>query len=298
MNNKLDFYRVFDEAASSLSFSKAAKQLYISQSAVSQSIQQLEKELDCKLFIRLSKGVALTKEGSLLYSYIHNAMNLVDLAEKRLQERKGLTSGTLIIGAGDTISSSYLLPYFEMFHTLYPKVKIQMVNRTSLEMLELIHKEQVDIAFVNLPIKDDSVHVIPCFQVHDIFVCGSKYHDEQLHTLQDIADRPLILLEENSNSRRYVEEYFEQHHIKLAPQIEIGAHELLLQLAKINLGVSCVIKEFSLDFLQRQDVFEMKLKHPIPARYIGCVTTKKNQLSPAAAKFLSLMEVDQHKICI
>lgn len=178
MNNKLDFYRVFDEAASLLSFSKAAKKLYISQSAVSQSIQQLEKELDCKLFIRQSKGVALTKEGSLLYSYIHNAMNLVDLAEKRLQERKGLSAGTLIIGAGDTISSNYLLPYLETFHTLYPKVKLQMVNRTSLEMLDLIHGEQVDIAFINLPIKDDAVHVIPCFSVHDIFVCGSKYHEE------------------------------------------------------------------------------------------------------------------------
>lgn len=295
MNNKLDFYRVFDEAASLLSFSKAAKKLYISQSAVSQSIQQLEKELDCKLFIRQSKGVALTKEGSLLYSYIHNAMNLVDLAEKRLQERKGLSAGTLIIGAGDTISSNYLLPYLETFHTLYPKVKLQMVNRTSLEMLDLIHGEQVDIAFINLPIKDDVVHVIPCFSVHDIFVCGSKYHDEQLHTLQDISERPLILLEQNSNSRRYVEEYFEKHHVKLTPQIEIGAHELLLQLAKINLGVSCVIKEFSYDFLERGDVFEMKLKDPIPARFIGCVTTKKNQLSPAAAAFLSLIQIDMSK---
>lgn len=290
MNGKLDSYRIFDEAASALSFSSAAKNLYISQSAVSQAIRQLELDLDCTLFNRSSKGVSLTKEGSLLYSYVHNAINLMELAEKRLNERKSLVSGTLIIGAGDTISSNFLLPYLEQFHTIYPKVKIQMMNRTSLEMLDLIHEEKVDLAFVNLPLKDERVHIFPCFQVHDIFVCGNKYNDNIRHSLQDISERPLILLENNSNSRRYVEEYFASRHVQLRPQIEIGAHELLLQLARINLGVSCVIKEFSMDFLERGYVYEMKLDQPIPPRSIGCVYLKKAQPSPAAQKFLSLIQ--------
>lgn len=290
MNAKLDYYRIFNEAASSLSFSQAAKNLYISQSAISQAIRQLELELQCKLFIRGAKGVSLSKEGKLLFSYIHNAMNLVDLAEKKLNDYKSLDAGTLIIGAGDTISSIYLLPFLEKFHTLYPKIKIQMINRTSIEMNALVHQEKVDIAFVNLPINDDTLLITPCLKVHDIFVCGDKYQDDQLHTLKDMSERPLILLENNSNSRRYVEEYFEASHIQLHPQIEIGAHELLLQLAHINLGVSCVIKEFSQTFLEEGYVFEMKLRKPIPPRYIGCVTLKKNPLSSAAQKFYALIQ--------
>lgn len=290
MTSKLDTYRVFDEAATQNSFSLAAEKLYITQSAVSQAIRQLEHELACKLFIRGSKGVSLTKEGELLYSYIHNAMNLVDIAEKRLQERKQLTFGTLVIGAGDTISSRYLLPYLEKFHTLYPKVKLQMVNRTSLEMIDLIHQEKVDIAFLNLPLEDETLTIHPCLEVHDIFVCGSKYKDQQLHTLQDMSERPLILLEKNSNSRRYIDDHFAKHRVTLQPQIEIGAHELLLELARINLGVSCVIKEFSQEALEQGQVFEMRLKDPIPPRFIGCATLKKNQLSPASQKFLALIQ--------
>lgn len=291
MNSKLESYRMFHEAAITLSFSQAAKNLYISQSAISQAMKQLELELDCKLFVRGGKGVSLTKDGTLLYTYVHDALELVGTAEKKLSEQKTLTSGTLVIGAGDTISSQYLLPYLEQFHNLYPKVKIQMINRTSLEMLELIKKEKVDVAFVNTPMEDEAISLTNCLEVHDIFVCGNKYKDaKKSYSFSDIAQTPLILLEANSNSRRYIDECFAKEHIHLLPQIEIGAHELLLQLARINLGVSCVIKEFSKDFLDAGYVYEMPLKKALPARYIACATLRKNPASAAVSKLLDLLQ--------
>ena len=133
MNIKLEQYKIFNEAASTLSFSLAARNLFISQSAVSQAIHTLEKELNTQLFIRQSKGVLLTKEGKLLAQKISAALALITSAENQIVNQHELTKGELTIGAGDTLSENYIMPYLVKFNKLYPQVIIKMVNRTSLE---------------------------------------------------------------------------------------------------------------------------------------------------------------------
>ncbi|WP_455678025.1 LysR family transcriptional regulator [Sharpea azabuensis] len=124
MNTKLEQYRIFNEAATTLSFSKAAHHLYISQSAVSQAINSLEKELDVKLFIRLSKGVILTPEGEMMHKNIAEALTLISSAENKLTSFKELKSGSLTIGAGDALCEHYLLNYIVHFRKLYPNISL------------------------------------------------------------------------------------------------------------------------------------------------------------------------------
>ena len=95
MITKLDLYKVFCQVGKSKSFSKAAKELFMTQPAVSQSIMQLEKELDIRLFNRNSKGVSLTNEGKLLFEYINSAINLIKVGEEKILEFKDLTVGEL-----------------------------------------------------------------------------------------------------------------------------------------------------------------------------------------------------------
>ncbi|MEI2400806.1 LysR family transcriptional regulator, partial [Paenibacillus phytohabitans] len=120
MIGKLDLYNVFTVVAKNGSFSKAAKDLFMTQPAVSQSMMQLERELDIRLFNRTPKGVTLTNEGKLLFEYVHSAMNLLNVGEEMILEFKNLTKGELRIGVGDTISKYFLLSYLEIFHTEYP----------------------------------------------------------------------------------------------------------------------------------------------------------------------------------
>lgn len=296
MNIKLEQYKIFHEAASTLSFSIASRNLFISQSAVSQAIKQLEKEMHTKLFIRNPKGVSLTNEGKLLYSYISNALELITTAENKISNMLELTEGQLIIGAGDTIVSCFLLPYLEQFHRLYPKVKLQVINRTSLEVIDLIKTGKIDIGFLNLPIDDEALQVIPCIEVHDIFIGGTDYKDsDKLYTMDELSKLPLILLEKNSNTRNHTDEQFHKHGIVLQPEIEIGAHELLLQFAHINLGVSCAVKEFSEKQLKENYVYELKQKTPLPARNIGYAYSKRITLNTAANHFLELLSTGLKK---
>ncbi|WP_291563960.1 MULTISPECIES: LysR family transcriptional regulator [unclassified Clostridium] len=292
MINKLDLYKIFCQVAECESFSKASKILYMTQPAVSQAIMQLEKELDIRLFTRTPKGVNLTKEGQLLYEYTSSAINLISVGEKKLEEVKNLMVGDLQIGVGDTISRYFLLPFLEKFHSKYPNIKLKIINRTTLELCDMLKSGEIDIAIGNLPIKDSSLEIRKCIDIRDVFVCGEKYKEKLSEpiSLEELAELPLILLETNSNSRLYVEKYMLSKGIKMKPEIELGSHELLLEFAKINLGISCVIKEFSQEYLKNGLLYEVKLTEEIPKRSIGICFLKNISLSPSSTKFVEILE--------
>ncbi len=289
MKTKLDYYRIFYETARHASFSLAARQLYVSQSAVSQCIRQLEKDLKVQLFVRSRRGVTLTGEGQLLFQKVEAAIQSLEQGETMLARLHHLESGWLVIAAGDTITSQYLLPYLEKFHAMYPGVRLEMANSYSQNMLQRVKEGKAELAFVNLPVEDEELEIEPCLQVHDLFVCGPEHPVKQSYSWEDMTQEPLILLEENSTSRRSLEEQFRKKGLELKPQIEIAAHDLLLRFASIHLGVSCVIEEFSREALERGDVRPMKLEPPLPARSIGCAWLRHSVLSPAAKAFLELI---------
>ena len=119
MKTKLDYYRIFYETARFASFSTAAKNLYISQSAISQCIHQLESDLGTILFVRSRRGVSLTSEGEILFKKVESAMQSIEQGETLLARLHHLESGSLAIAASDTITGRYLLPYLEKFHIKY-----------------------------------------------------------------------------------------------------------------------------------------------------------------------------------
>ena len=294
MVTKLDLYKVFCQVGKSKSFSKASKELYMTQPAVSQSIMQLEREMDVRLFNRTPKGVSLTNEGELLFEYVNSAINLIKAGEEKILEFKDLTMGELKIGVGDTISKHFLLEHLEFFHNRYPNLKFKIINGTTLELCALIKSGEIDIAICNLPVDDPSLEVIPCRDVRDIFVCGDKYKDLAKYkiSLQEIVKYPLIFLEPSSNSRKYVEKFMLSEGIEISPEFELGSFDLLLEFAKINLGIACVVKEFSKDYLEKEVLYEINLLEEIPKRSIGVCYLKSVPLSLASTKFVEILSCD------
>jgi len=292
MRGNLETYRIFAEVARRRSFSAAARVLYISQPAVSLAIMNLEKELGCRLFIRSPKGVSLTYEGQLLHEYVESALNLVNMGETKISELRNLEAGELRIGVGDTISRYFLLPHLVQFHQVYPKINIRIINRTTPELCSLVKSGEIDLAICNLPVKDTVLKVKKCLTVHDIFVCGDRFRDicRSPVSLEKIASLPLIFLEKKSNSRQYVEEYILSRGIKINAGIELGSHDLLLEFARFNFGVACVIEEFSREYLEKGLIWKVELTEPIPERAIGFCSLKSVPLSPASARFVEIVE--------
>ncbi|MEG2814158.1 MAG: LysR family transcriptional regulator, partial [Oscillospiraceae bacterium] len=275
MNAKLELFKIYKTVCDNQNITKAAQELFVSQSAVSQAIKQLEQQAGVTLLNRNKQGVTMTAEGKVLFSYVSSAVNLLQTAQNKLEDMKTLAMGTLKIAASDTISQYLLLKKLEQYSKQYPAIKLQIVNRTSKESIELLKLGKVDIAFVNMPIFDDEITVTKYFKIHDIFVVpkGSEYL-KKTYTLEEISKLPLILLEEKSNSRFCVQEHFLNNGITIRPEIELGSHELLLLFAKINLGVSCVIKEFSTQYFDSLSPLKIEKSQELPARYIGIAYLK------------------------
>ncbi|MBQ6855501.1 MAG: LysR family transcriptional regulator, partial [Lachnospiraceae bacterium] len=263
--------------------------LYISQPAISQCINQLENDLHVQLFVRTRKGVSLTNEGKLLYQKVEHALNMLEQGERQLDRLRHLESGELKIAAGDTITTHFLLKYLEEFHASYPDIRIEMANSYSSQMLSLVKEGKADLAFVNMPLSDEELVIEPCFEIEDVFVCGPEFEKKPSYTWDEVSALPLILLEKNSSSRRFLENNFNGKNLSLNPQIEVAVHDLLIRFASIHLGIACVIEQFSRDELQKGIIQKIHLDPPLPKRSIGCAYLRNAPLSYAAKAFMDLI---------
>lgn len=291
----LDLYKIFCTVVKSGNMSSAAKELYISQPAVSMSIKQLEERFGKPLLIRSSKGITPTAEGSVIFEYLNQALDLIDTAEKKYMEMAHLEIGEVRIGANDTILNYYLLPYIKKFVESHQTITFKATNHTSGETVKMLKSGEVDIGFVNLPIDiDKNLDVIKCIDVEDCLIGGVKYKHlakDGIH-INELANLPILLLEKTSNTRKFLEKSIAQHGFILEPNIELGSNDLLIEFAKINLGVTFVTKQFSVNKIDNKTVFEIPLKEKLPKRSIGLVKLKNVALSYAATRFVNLLGIE------
>ena len=287
MSVKLELYKVFKEVAEAGNITAAAQALFLSQSAVSQSIKQLETDLQTRLFARNSRGVSLTPEGKMLYEYVRSAISLLETGEAKLSQTHELQLGHLTIGASDTVASQFLLPYLDSFHRQYPAIRIQIVSGRSHKILSLLQSGKVDIAFASTPQETASLETHPCFSTHQVFIAAADYPCDFDHeyTLEEIAAFPLILLDRKASSRLYLEKFFLQNGLHLDPEIELGSRSLLVDLAGIGFGVAGVTKEFVQKDLERGDLKELKTTFTIPPRSVDLCVLRDVPLTAAAQRF-------------
>ena len=287
MSVKLELYKVFKEVAEAGNITAAAQALFLSQSAVSQSIKQLETDLQTRLFARNSRGVSLTAEGKMLYEYVRSAISLLETGEAKLSQTHELQLGHLTIGASDTVASQFLLPYLDSFHRQYPAIRIQIVSGRSHKILSLLQSGKVDIAFASTPQEATSLETHPCFATHQIFVASADYNCDfdHVYSLKEISQFPLILLDRKASSRLYLEKFFLQNGLHLDPEIELGSRSLLVDLAGIGFGVAGVTKEFVQKDLERGDLKELQTDFEIPARSVDMCTLRDVPMTAAAQRF-------------
>ena len=287
---RLELYRVFLEVAKQGNISAAAQNLFISQSAVSQSVKQLEEQLQVRLFSRSTRGVSLTSEGKLLLEYVSHALGLLQSGEEKIAASRQLLTGELIIGASDTVTKTYLLSRLEAFHKDYPDIRIRILNGTTSMVLDYLHAGQVDIAFASEAPDETVYSVRHCVDTHTIFVAAPDYLEfDKVYTMEEIAALPLILLERKASSRVYVERYFQEHGVQIHPEIELGSHNLLISLARIGLGVACVTEEFSLSGLSRGVIVPLTTDFEIPPRAVTMCTLQGVTPTSAANRFMDFI---------
>lgn len=294
MNVNFELYKIFYTVAKELSFSRAASKLFMSQSAVSQNIRQLEEKLETSLFNRTTKQVSLTQDGQTLLEHVEPAVHMLHNGEQHLTEMKTLERGQLHIGASDTICKHYLLAFFKEYHTLYPQIELKVTNRTSIKCVDLLNQGAVDLIVTNLPNThiSEEMDVIETATFKDVFIASSdriiakSNAASPAYSLEDLSQEPILMLTKSTTTSEYLYQLFADVGLKINPAIELGSIDLLVDLATIDLGISFV-PDFCVPTNNTLQTLPTDL--PIPERHLGIATHTKRPLTEASKRFIELL---------
>lgn len=289
MNINFELYKIFYFAAKNLNYSKAAEELFVSQSSISQSIKNLETALNIKLFYRSGRNIKLTQEGEALFNHVEQAYHLLEMGEKNIQAYQSLEEGQIKIGASDTITKFILIPFIKSFHKMYPKIKLHIINRPSPRCMDLLQKGEIDIGLINIDPKTNyskfDLNIFDAFE--NIFIAPKSFEHLKRRNipLKELKDLPLISLEENSTTRRIFNKFTEDHKIEYQPDFEFGSMELIVEMTKIEMGIGFVADKTAQSAIDEESVFKIDLKEEVPKIDVGMITRKNVPMSIAVKKF-------------
>ena len=293
MNIDFELYRIFYVVANHSNITKASEELSISQPAISKSIKNLEEQLGGQLFVRTKRGVVLTEEGKEFYNYIKQAIEYINNAENKFTELINLETGCIKIGISTTLTKEFLLPYLEEFHSLYPKIDIQIITNLTSELIPKLRNGLIDIVILNLIDKNyaNDIDVIKCRKINDCFVVNNKYKDliDKEISIKDLNNYPLILQAKGSNTREFLDNFARENGVVLKPNIELASYSLVVEFSKIGLGVGYATKEYVQKAIKNKELYELKIKEKIPSRYIGIALSNNHLPNFSTRKLIEII---------
>lgn len=272
----LSAYRIFNAVAKTENISVAAKELYISQPAISKAIAKLEQNMSVSLFTRNSRGVKLTEEGKQLYNYTKVAFNTLKEGEDAMKRIHRLGIGHIRIGVSTTLCKYLLLPYLKSFVEENPHIRFTIQCQSTFQTLALIEDGKLDIGLIGKSDNMKDLEFRKFGEIEDIFISSPTYIDNlnireggKLSNIAMFEVGNLMLLDEKNITRVYIENYFTDNGIRTEQVLEVSSMDLLIEFAKTGLGIACVIKEFVKEELSNHSLVEIKLPNKIAKREVG-----------------------------
>lgn len=294
MEQNLNLYQVFYEVAKCSSISVAAQKLYISQPAVSKSISKLELNLQTTLFHRSSRGVALTKEGDVLFKQVDLALSSIRKGEAFIRQSSTQDITELSIGVSTTLCKYVLLPALHKFMLDHPRVKLTISCQPTDETIKSIQAGSLSLGLIAITSAYPDIAYLPLDEIQDIFVATKDYLNEfpsyDEHNTDFLNQASFILLNKENVSRKHVEDYLLTHSITLKNMIEVNNMDLSIEFARSGLGIACVIQNFVKEDIQKGILQEMKFHHKIPKRQIGLAYAKNQELSKSMKQFIYYLQ--------
>lgn len=233
--------QVFESAARNLSFSRAAKELHLSQPGVSMQIKQFEEALGQKLFEQLGKKLFLTEAGQEVLRVAQDIARELDDLEDTLNDLRGLKQGAITVGVVSTVSN-FAIRLISQFRQSHPEVRITLnvVNRETL--LAKLANNEVDLALMGQPPADQDLDSTP-FMDNPLVVIAPFNHalaKQKNIAPARIAEEDFVAREPGSGTRSATEVFFQSHGLTLRAAMEMNKNEAIKQAVEAGLGLAVV----------------------------------------------------------
>ena len=282
----LNSLKIFLEVASCKSFLEASNKLFITQPAVSRSVSNLEQELGVTLFYRANKGINLTPAGEVLLSYLNECKNLLDSCDRVLESMNDSENGEIVIGVQSHIVRNYLMGKMKHFRQNHPKIKIVLIDLSTVDLIEYLEKRKVDLVIDSSPIESiyNNLVIEPIKTLETSFI-KSVNNKNKINTLEDLANEGLILPIARSSIRKNINNLFKEKAIAIDPILEYGTEELIIESVRRNMGVGYVVKD-AVSYLVEDKIIEyVNVDEQLPTMEINLVYIN-NYLTNVSKRFI------------
>lgn len=281
----LNSLKIFLAVATSNSFLEASNKLYISQPAISKSINKLEEELGITLFYRANKGITLTSNGEILLKYVKDSQKLLLACERMLNANNNAESGTIVIGAQSHIVRNYLLEKIDKFRKKYPNVNFKITDMSTLALIEALEKHELDFVVDASPIITpyNNLKIESIDKMNTCFI-KSINNSGKFNKLRDLESECLVMPIERSSIRKNLSKALDEYDVSLKPQLEYATEELIIESVKRNLGIGYVVDGETIK-LESDSVEKIDLKEELPKIEINLVYIE-NYITELAKRFI------------
>lgn len=287
----------FVQVAEGGSFSKAAKQLFLTQPTISAHISSLEKELNARLFVRNTKEVKLSDDGKELYRYARQMIDLQKKIEERFETGKS-ESKHLITIAASTIPAQYLLPEILMkFNERYPKEQVKLLETDSSQVVTKIIDHMVDVGFTGTVLEKKHCKYIPFYKDELVVITPNTEKYQVLHqNIEDISwisRECLIMREEGSGTRKEAGKQLRNVGInldKLKIIASIENQETIKKSVKQGMGISIISRLAAEEEAKSGDLLAFPIPKADQGRDINLVYNKNYQMSKSAERFIKVVK--------
>lgn len=292
-NTDLELYKVFCEVVKYKNISKTAESMYISQSAITQSIQKLENILGGKVFYRNKNGVELTEEGRNLYEYIKNSIETMNNAENLFSKYINLEKGKIRIGGGNSLILSLITETLMEFMKKYPDIDISIENGKTDVLIQKLENGELDLVVLNLPYnskKYSNVEFMPLKKSHFCFFASKEYvKNNPTKTFKNLESSSLILPKFPSAKRKILDEYCKRENIILNPKYEVSSTSITRRLVLNNIGIGFAKIENLQDVKNDISIIQ-NLEFDDTEE--GLAVLKKNMMNRATATLIEQLKED------
>ena len=287
-----DYYRIFYFVAQYKSFTKAAEMLHNNQPNVTRCMNNLESELNCKLFIRSNRGVTLTPEGRKLYDHVSIAYEQLVAGEEEILQNRSFETGLVTIGTSETALHLVLADKLESFHEKYPNVRLHIQNHSTPQALAALENGLVDFATITSPFRTrGALHKIPLFSFREILIGGLKYADfaSEVRNLHSLKSIPFISLGSGTGTRDLHIQYFLNHGIHFAPEMEVATTDQILPLIRHNLAIGFYPEQLAIRAIEQGQVVQIPIEESLPIRKVYLLIPENRPQSIAAKKLIHVL---------
>lgn len=292
MSFSYDYYRVFFRVVEHGNITAAARELFLAQSTVSRTIQNLEFELGCRLLCRSTQGVRLTEEGDILYRHLKAAFEHIQVAEERLDSLRRLNEGMLRIGASELTLEFCLLPYLEKLKREHPKINVRLSYSNPERAVSDLNSGLLDLAVLASPlVEDKSIWTRPLREIDYVLTGGPGFSElkDGVHDLRDLMKYPFICMEKGMSVRMYADRMAESVGIVLRPECEVGSMPLLVSMVQANLGLGFSPLLHIQKALAEGTAFSIPIRQELPRENICLLTSGRIPCNSITTRIIEML---------